>query len=177
MTDLIEDVIVREGGYVDNSADGGGPTKYGITQATLAAWRMRENYTRAREAADSVTAQDVQDLQMPEARLIYEAQYLNAPGLYRITDPTLQGLLFDSAVQHGPETAVRWLQAAVSVPIDGACGPVTAAAANANPARAYRQVLATRVRYYGAIISNNHSQAVFAAGWANRVSGFIEMSP
>lgn len=166
MTDLIEDVIVREGGYVDNSADSGGSTKYGITQATLAAWRKHP-----------VTAQDVQDLQMPEARLIYEGQYLNAPGLYRITDPTLQALLFDSAVQHGPETAVRWLQAAVSVPIDGSCGPVTATAANANPARAYRQVLATRVRYYGSIISNNHSQAVFAAGWANRVAEFVEISP
>lgn len=166
MTDLIEDVIVREGGYVDNPDDSAGPTKYGITQATLAAWRKQP-----------VTAQDVQSLQMPEARLIYEAQYLNAPGIYRITDPTLQALLFDSAVQHGPATAVRWLQAAVGVPIDGDCGPVTAAAANANPARAYRQVLATRVRFYGAIISNNHSQAVFAAGWANRVAEFVEISP
>lgn len=166
MSDLIEDVITREGGYVDNAADGGGPTKYGITQATLAAWRKQ-----------SVTAQDVQALQMPEARLIYESQYLNGPGLYRITDPTLEGLLFDSAVQHGPETAVRWLQAAVSTPIDGVCGPVTAAAANADPARAYRQVLATRIRYYGAIIEHNHSQAEFAAGWANRVASFAELSP
>ena len=63
------------------------------------------------------------------------------------------------------------------MPVDGVCGPVTAAAANANPARAYRQVLATRVRYYGSIIEHNHSQAVFAAGWANRVAEFVEMSP
>ena len=166
MTDLIADVIAREGGYSDNPADTGGPTKYGITQATLSEWRKQP-----------VTAQDVADLQMPEARLIYEAQYINAPGLYRITDPTLQALLFDSAVQHGPATAVRWLQAAVDVPVDGVCGPVTAAAANANPARAYRQVLATRVRYYGSIIEHDHSQAIFAAGWANRVAEFVEMSP
>ncbi len=166
MTDLIADVIAREGGYVDNPDDTGGPTKYGITQATLSEYRKQP-----------VTAQDVADLQMPEARLIYEAQYINAPGLYRITDPTLQALLFDSAVQHGPETAVRWLQAAVSAPIDGDCGPVTAAAANANPARAYRQVLATRVRYYGSIIEHDRSDAIFASGWADRVAEFVEMSP
>ena len=36
---LIAELIQREGGYVDDPDDRGGPTKYGITLATLQAWR------------------------------------------------------------------------------------------------------------------------------------------
>ena len=36
---LIEDVIAREGGYVAHPADTGGPTKFGVTRATLSRWR------------------------------------------------------------------------------------------------------------------------------------------
>ena len=38
---IIDGLIVAEGGYVDHPADRGGPTKYGITRKTLAAWRKR----------------------------------------------------------------------------------------------------------------------------------------
>ena len=31
--DLIDDLIAREGGFVDHPADKGGPTRWGITQA------------------------------------------------------------------------------------------------------------------------------------------------
>ena len=37
--EIIDGIIKREGGYVDHPADRGGPTKFGITLATLEAWR------------------------------------------------------------------------------------------------------------------------------------------
>ena len=39
--DLISDIIRREGGYVNHPDDRGGPTNYGITQATLSEWRRQ----------------------------------------------------------------------------------------------------------------------------------------
>ena len=63
--DIIAAIIRREGGFVDHAADRGGPTKYGITLAVLAAWRGKAVY-----------GADVQALTQEEARRIYQAHYL-----------------------------------------------------------------------------------------------------
>ena len=65
MNDIIETILQREGGYVDHPADKGGPTNFGITQATLANYREH-----------AVTATDVHSLTRTEAAAIYEAIYV-----------------------------------------------------------------------------------------------------
>lgn len=55
-----------EGGFSNNPRDPGGPTNYGITHATLAAWRHKP-----------VTVQDVKNLTKAEAEEIYKANYWN----------------------------------------------------------------------------------------------------
>ena len=68
--DIIDGIIKREGGYVNNPADRGGPTKFGITLKTLKAWR-----------GSPVTAWGVEGLGEDEAREIYESEYLVKPGV------------------------------------------------------------------------------------------------
>lgn len=91
---LIARVIEREGGYSNNPNDNGGPTKYGITLATLHGWRQAP-----------VSAADVQSLTTSEAAQIYRRNYFVGPGLDAVKDPEIQEFLFDYGVNSGPGAA------------------------------------------------------------------------
>lgn len=161
---IIDRIIAAEGGYVDDPADSGGCTNMGITIETLRQWRNMV-----------VDCEDVRQLTEDEARAIYRNRYIEDPKLDEIRDPKVRELLVDSAVQHGPGKAVEWLQAATGTTVDGIIGPVTLeAVSHSHPRFLHDAILAQRIRYYGAIISNDPSQARFAEGWMNRVTGFLE---
>lgn len=161
---IIDDVIRREGGYVDHPDDRGGPTKYGITLKTLSDWRGR-----------SQIAADVMRLTEVEAREIYRERYIIGPRLHKVIDPKVRALAVDCAVNHGPHQAVKLLQVAARVFPDGALGPKTESAVNRmTPTALYARLCAARVRFYGQLIRRDSTQHVFAEGWANRVAEFIE---
>lgn len=166
--DIIDRIIEREGGYVDHAADRGGCTHYGITLATLRQYR----------GDPSTDCEDVAALTEDEAREIYLERYVDGPGFSHIKDAALLELMVDSGVNHGPERAVRWIQEAAGTTVDGDYGPLTTHAVNqADPVRLYREVLAARARFYGRLVTRDPSQAVFAAGWADRLAEFIEGVP
>lgn len=94
---LLDDILRREGGYVDDPNDLGGATKYGVTLQTLAAYRGKPT-----------TKDDVRELTEDEARAIYRAQYV-APFAQYAQDPLFYSLVIDSAVQHGVSRVRGWL--------------------------------------------------------------------
>ena len=164
---ILDDILRREGGFVDHPADRGGPTKFGITQATLSAWRGR-----------AVGKEDIRRLTEKEAREILYVRYVLNPGFERIDDINLKALLVDCAVQHGQSRAIVWLQKAVGVKADGILGPVTAdAVARADAKRLYCKVLALRAIHFGEVLVKWPSQHVFAGGWMHRLAEFIEKVP
>lgn len=158
--DILNAILKREGGFVHHPNDRGGPTKYGITQATLG--EHRRAY---------VTVDDMRALTEAEAREIYRARYLGKFGA--IEPPALRGLLVDCAVLHGVGGAARLVQAALGVDPAG----IAAKVAEIGAQQAYLRVVAARVRFIGRIITADPSQARFAHGWANRVADFIEDAP
>ena len=121
-SEIIAGIIKREGGYVDHPADRGGPTKYGVTLATLQDHR-----------AAPVTAADVEALTESEAASIYRERYLLEPGFDRIQDDRLRALVLDCSVLHGQATATKLLQRAIGLKDDGVFGAKTEAAANITP--------------------------------------------
>lgn len=165
--EIIDGLIRREGGFVDHPADKGSATKYGITISTLAEWMGRP-----------ATVDDVKQLTEHEAREIYREHYITRPGFLGIENEAVRALAIDCGVNHGVKRAVQLLQEAAHMFTDGILGPNTKAAVNRMTAAVlYKRLCAARVRLYGQIITKNHSQAVFAAGWANRVAEFIEGGP
>jgi lysozyme family protein len=165
--DIIDRLIRREGGFVYIPEDRGGPTKYGITQATLSAWRGKP-----------VGMMDVQLLPIEEARQIYETQYLKKPGIDRIKYPRIQEQVFDIAVLHGPRKAIWTLQWAVKTKTDGILGPKTLGAldravSNEGEAVVNDRIAARRIIYVGSIVRADRSQATFLVGWLWRAVSFL----
>lgn len=162
---IINDIIKREGGYVNHPDDRGGPTNMGITLKTLA--RFRD---------EVVVDSDVENLTREEAVKIYWRDYVRKPGFDYIHSDSLAEHLVDIGVLHGPERAIKWLQQAIGVEPDGVIGPVTLSAVNEGTllAEEVSKMLAVfRIRFMGRLISNDHSQAAFAAGWLKRATEFL----
>lgn len=161
---IIEEIIVREGGYVDNPDDKGGPTKFGVTLMTLTRWRKR-----------ACTRDDVKNLGQPEAHDILKNMHAIDPGFTGIEDPKVLGLAVDCSVNHGPRNAAKLCQKAAHIYPDGMFGPVSCAAVNRiTPAAMYRNLIAARLRFFGEIVTHDPTQAKFDAGWMNRVALFVE---
>lgn len=156
----VADVIRREGGYVNHPKDRGGPTKYGITQATLSQYLGRE-----------ATAADVAKLTKETAHDIIASQY--AEPFQFLPEGRLKGLLVDAAVQHGPVDAIRWLQKAAGVAPDGRLGPDTVRAVqNSDLLSLYGDVLAQRLAKLHTLSQTSRGKA-FAKGWENRMKEFL----
>lgn len=164
--DIINALIEREGDeYTDDPADGGGPTKFGITRATLSEWRGAQ-----------ATAEDVKKLERPEAEAIYRARYIQTPHFDAIASMELRAAVVDAGVNSGPSAAVRMLQRALGMnAIDGVLGSITLTLANAHDGRKLAvKLCAQRVRFLGRLITDNPTQAKFAAGWMARVASIVE---
>lgn len=126
---LIDEVIDREGGYVNHAADRGGPTNWGITQAV---------------ARQHGFAGDMRVLPRHEAVTIYRRLYWLRPAFDRVAQraPALAAEMFDTGVNMGPAVAATFLQRALNalnrgatdypdMRVDGAIGPITLGALDA----------------------------------------------
>lgn len=128
---IIAGVIDRESAqYTNDPNDSGGPTKYGITQRTLA--RFRKFY---------VTPSDVQALTRAQAFDVYRWLFVEEPGFDKLLScatlsKAIAEKLIDQGVLCNPRRASEWLQRALNafnrqgkdyadIKVDGDCGPAT----------------------------------------------------
>lgn len=120
---LINELIKREGGYVDDPSDSGGETKYGITKAVA----IEEGYTGL-----------MRDMPHFVAFNIYRKRYWVASGAEAVytTSSRLAISLFDWCVHSGPKTPSTHLQELLNVmnnlgklypdiKVDGSIGKIT----------------------------------------------------
>lgn len=120
---IADEIVAREGGFVDDPDDPGGATKYGVTIHTMR--RLGLDLTRD----GVIDRRDVQALSRDQAVDIFVAHYFERPRLEMAVE-VLQPSLFDMYVNAGSH-AVRILQRLLlqmgfSVVADGFMGPQTA---------------------------------------------------
>lgn len=174
--DLIEDVIEREGGYVNHPADRGGATNWGVTEAVA----RRQGY-----------AGEMRALPRSDAAAIYKRLYWHSPRFDAVAErtPKLAAEMFDTGINMGTGTATGFLQRALNalnregrdypdLKVDRAIGPATLSALDAvlnKRGKAAEGVLLKAVEalqgaHYLNIAEARPSQEAFVYGWlANRI--------
>lgn len=151
----IEMVLRHEGGYVNDPADRGGETKYGITKA-------------------SYPELDIKGLSRDEASDIYHRDFWVGHGYCDIESDGLAAKVLDIAVNVGPTRANKWLQEAVNelgvdVAVDGVFGPASRVAVNRlDPVLLTVRFLMRAFRHYRKL---GYVQPKFARGWMKRLWG------
>lgn len=173
---LIDELIEREGGYVNHPADRGGPTRFGIT----------EPVARAHGFAGAMA-----ELPRDEAAAIYRRLYWLRPKFDEIATRSarLAAELFDTGANMGPAVAATFMQRALTalnrngkdypdlVP-DGRIGPRTLAALDAfHKARGtsgetvmLRAIEALQGERYLRLAERRPANEAFLYGWlANRI--------
>jgi lysozyme family protein len=154
--ELLADIIRREtgahpqGGYTNDPADPGGPTKWGITLETLKQWRGKPT-----------TAADVQALEQWEAEAIYRQRYI-APFLTSVP-PDVMPFVVDLAVHSGVGGAQRLLRAAEQR-VQKGLPPMSPL---------YRALVHERLAFFSAQVRTQPAKLKFLRGWLNRVVEFI----
>lgn len=173
---LIEELIDREGGYVNHPADRGGPTAFGITEAVA-----RANGYRA----------DLRHLPRAVAAGIYRRIYWLKPRFAQVAEkaPRIGAELLDTGVNMGPKVAATFLQRSLNalnrgaadyadIAVDGLIGPATLAALTgflrhrgaAGEAVLLKAMEALQGERYLRLAEKRPANEAFLYGWlANRI--------
>jgi lysozyme family protein len=181
VSQIADEIIAREGGYVNDPDDPGGATKFGVTIHTLR--RLGLDL----DGDGEVTEADVRRLSRDRAREIFVTHYFEAPGIGRLP-ALIQPSVFDMYVNAGAQ-AVRILQRLLNdmghgLEVDGRIGPLTAGAAHQAhrlaPGHLADAYGIARRNYYYALADRRPASRKFArrrdggkGGWILRAEEFI----
>jgi lysozyme family protein len=179
--DIADEIVAREGGFVNDPDDPGGATNHGVTIHTMRRLGIDVNRdTRIDE-------RDVRALSRTQAVEIYLEHYYKRPGIAGLPDP-LQASVFDMYVNAGGN-AVKILQRLLTdmgypCDPDGALGPQTIRAAQmaheAAPSHLVDAYGIARRNYYYALADARPASRKYArrrdggkGGWITRAEEFI----
>ncbi len=178
---IAEEIVAREGGYVNDPDDPGGATNFGVTIHTMRALGLDL------DGDGDVDARDVRLLTRDQAVDIFVRHYFERPRIGMLPE-ALQPTVFDMQVNAGAN-AVKILQRllrdmGLDIAVDGVIGPQTARAAHAALAAAPGHLVdaygIARRNYYYAIGDRRPASRKPArrrdggkGGWITRAEEFI----
>lgn len=179
--EIAEEIVAREGGYVNDPDDPGGATKYGVTIHTMR--RLGLDLT-----GDGVVGvADVKALTRAQAVDIFIRHYFRKPRIVDLPE-AIQASVFDMYVNAGGN-AVKILQGLLremgfDVSVDGAIGPQTIAAtekaADPDPVALRDAYGVARRNYYFRLADRRPASRKYArtraggkGGWIKRAEEFL----
>ena len=156
-----------EGGYVDNQADPGGTTNFGISLRFLKSQGLDIGDI---DGDGDIDADDIRGMTSVVAGRIMKREFWDKMGLDKLGKPLCAMVIYDTAVNMGPGYARKLLQKALGVPADGVWGPVTRSALRICDDRktAVAMCHIRRARYHE-LVKGNAALGAFLKGWLRRV--------
>ncbi len=175
-------VLQHEGGLVDNPADPGGITKYGISLHYLCHLASRQPKVFSKlfpNNADLPNKNTIKHLTSNQAMCIYRSQWWRKYHYNKIHEQALANKVFDLSVNMGASEANRLLQKAYckvgdsSIKVDGILGPKTFAYINHLPEEQTKRLLSVyrdmAAEHYCKLVQQRPSEKQFLQGWLHRV--------
>ena len=169
--------LEHEGGFVNDSADPGGATKYGVSLR----WLLKAGDLDADGLPDGdidgdgdIDVDDIKALSVEDARRLFRAAFWDANRCGELNSQHVAAKLFDYSVNMGNRQAGRILQRACRacmqpVEDDGIVGPKTVAAANACPSTALMAAMRSEgAGFYRALVARRPKLGKFLGGWLRR---------
>ena len=140
--------------FTNDPHDPGGSTYSGVTQSAYNAWRDLKNLPRM--GVQHATDEEITDL--------YRAQYWDAVKGDDLP-VGLDCIMFSTAVNMGPHTAIKFMQSAVGMKADGWIGLETLGAVKRIPVKPIiRSIAQKRLSYWQRL----KTWVYYGKGWSNR---------
>lgn len=183
MTDLwkraAETVLEHEGGYVNDPADPGGATNWGVSlrflKLEIELGRLYgDNFDF--DGDGDVDAADIKMMPQADALEVYKARFWTPYGWDRF-HPSIAIKAFDLGVNMGPRQAIKLLQRACracgeEIADDGAMGPITAGTVRglgeADAGALLAALRSEAAGFYRALIAARPAFDKYRRGWIRR---------
>lgn len=168
--EILDDIIRKEGGFVNHPRDPGGATNMGITIGTLSQYYGRK-----------ASIDEVRNLTVDTAKEIYTREYFMKPMFHTLPE-LVQPIAVDTGVLFGPKRSVMFMQSVCNqagfgpIAEDGILGPNTrnaiVNAVNAMDVFFVNAMVEERILAHKLRVQQVPDQEIFLQGWISRAESF-----
>jgi type VI secretion system secreted protein VgrG len=168
---VMDYVLRNEGGYSNDPDDPGGPTNFGITQHDLAIHR-----------GVPVSADEVKNMTVDEAKEIYFAHYWVPLNLSQLHAAPIATCIMDTGVLYGTTVGAVFAQRVCvalghEIAVDGKLGPQSVEALNSVDVKTFLKTYVANIHArINGIIRAHPRELKFKAGWELRADRLLTLA-
>lgn len=175
--------LKHEGGYVNDPDDNGGETYRGIARKFFPNWIGWITIDTLKKQGKAINSTEVRDALEYHVQNFYKQNFWDTMSGDAQSSQSIAEELFDTAVNQGLGTAIKYLQEALNllnrnetnykdIVVDGKFGPATLGALNnfKEPKILFNLLNILQAEKYVNICRRNDTQEKFLRGWLGRVT-------